>query len=140
MLPRSNNNASKHVGTLFALCTDARTDNSSVHVCLDHRLGAIVIQTIEGMAGMSFGLTEPTDATSCDLKRRIMIFLSQRGVSSPQRLNIEVSGGTVTLHGTVGSFSERQLCHCCKHVAGVLHLVDELKVELPSSTPRAALN
>ena len=83
---------------------------------------------------MLFGLTEPTDTTSCDLKRRIMIFLSQRGVSSVRRLNIEVSGGTVTLQGTVCSFYERQLCHCCKHVAGVLKLVDELKVELPSST------
>ncbi len=89
---------------------------------------------------MSFGLTEPTDATSCDLKRRIMIFLTQRGVSSLQRLNIEVSGGTVTLQGTVRSFYERQLCHCCKHVAGVLKLVDELKVELPSRpTPSVPL-
>ena len=92
------------------------------------------------MNGMSFGLTEPTDATSSDLKRRIMIFLSQRGVSSLQRLDIEVSGGTVTLQGTVSSFYERQLCLCCQHVAGVLKLVDELKVELPSgTTPTAPL-
>ncbi len=89
---------------------------------------------------MSFGLTEPTDATSCDLKRRVMLFLSQRGVSSVRRLDIEVRGGTVILHGTVCSFYERQLCHCCKNVAGVFNLVDKLKVELPSSAPPPALN
>ena len=125
---------------VFALCTDACGNNSSVHVCLDHRLDAVVIQTIEGMTGMSFGQTKPIDETSSDLQRRIMLFLSQRGVSSVRRLNIEVSGGTVTLQGTVCSFYERQLCHCCKHVAGVLKLVDELKVELPSSpTPPVSL-
>ncbi len=88
---------------------------------------------------MSFGQTKPIDETSSDLKRRIMLFLSQRGVSSVRRLDIEVRGGTVTLHGTVRSFYERQLCLCCKHVAGVLELVDELKVELPSRTPPPAL-
>ncbi len=95
----------------------------------------------EVMNGMVIGLTELTDATSCDLKRRIMIFLSQRGVSSLKRLSIEVQGGTVTFQGTVCSFYERQLCLCCQHVAGVLKLVDELKVRLPSSTtPPAPLN
>ena len=67
-----------------------------------------------------------------ELKRRIELFLQQKGVSSLPRLNIEVEGGQVSLHGTVRSFYERQLCLCCKHVAGVLRVVDELKVELNS--------
>ena len=90
------------------------------------------------MNGMSFGTFESTDPITCDLKRRIMVFLSQRGVSSLQRLDIDVRGGTVTLQGTVCSFYERQLCLCCKHVAGVLKLVDELKVELPVGSKNSA--
>jgi len=77
---------------------------------------------------MSIGLA--TD-NSLDLKRRILIFLSQRGVSSVRRLNIEVNGGTVTFRGTVPSFYERQLCLCSQYVPGVRKLVDELKVEIP---------
>ena len=37
---------------------------------------------------MSSALTQVTDS---DLKRRITIFLSQKGVSSERRLNIEVA-------------------------------------------------
>ena len=65
-----------------------------------------------------------------DLKRRVELFLQLKGVSSLPRLSIEVEGGQVLLQGTVRSFYERQLCLCCKHVAGVLKVVDELKVEL----------
>ena len=67
-----------------------------------------------------------------ELKRRIELFLQRKGVSSLPRLNIEVEGGQVMLQGTVRSFYERQLCLCCQHVAGVLRVVDELKVEVTS--------
>ncbi len=66
-----------------------------------------------------------------DLKRRIELFLQQKGVSSLPRLSIEVQGSHVVLQGTVRSFYERQLCLCCRHVAGVTRLIDDLKVELP---------
>ena len=81
---------------------------------------------------MSSVHAEMIDKSSCDLQRRVMNFLAQRGVSSLRRLNVKAEGGTVTLHGTVRSFYERQLCLCCcQHVAGVVKLVDELKVEYP---------
>ncbi len=67
-----------------------------------------------------------------NLKHRIELFLQQKGVSSLPRLSIEVEGGQVMLRGTVRSFHERQLCLCCRHVAGVLQVIDELKVELAS--------
>ena len=87
---------------------------------------------------MSTELANPIDWSSQELKRRLVIFLSQRGISSPQRISIDVNYGTVTLRGTVSSFYERQLCLCCQHVAGVHHLVDDLKVELPTTgAPRA---
>ena len=39
-----------------------------------------------------------------DLRRRVDLFLQQKGVSSLPRLNIEVEGGQVTLQGTASSF------------------------------------
>ncbi len=78
---------------------------------------------------MSFARTEPIEKSSWEIKRRITILLSQRGVSS-LRLNIEVEGGTVTLRGNVASFYERQLClSCCRHVPGVFRTVDEINVD-----------
>lgn len=68
--------------------------------------------------------------SSWELKNQITNYLRQQGVSSWQRLNIDVNGGMVTLHGTVPSFYERQLCISCKRVAGVVRLVDNLKVQL----------
>ena len=70
----------------------------------------------------------PTEHTAIDLKNRIKSFLRRQGVPST-RLNIEVSGGTVTLQGSVSTFYQRQLCiSCCQHVAGVLRLIDDLTV------------
>jgi len=83
---------------------------------------------------MSSGLVQCADAVS-ELKRRIVIFLSQKGITSVRRLNIEVKDGTVTLRGTVASFYERQLCLSCRFLPGVRKLVDELKVEIRSSDP-----
>jgi osmotically-inducible protein OsmY len=82
--------------------------------------------------------TEPTDKSSWDIKRRIINLLYQRGVSSAQRLNIEMENGTVTVRGTVASFYERQVCvSCCQHVPGVFGLLDEIKVDSPISKPSA---
>lgn len=72
-----------------------------------------------------------------DLKRRVKLFLQQKGVWSLPLLNIEVEGGQVMLQGTVRSFYERQLCLSCQHVAGVSRVVDELKVNVgPPSLSR----
>ena len=79
---------------------------------------------------MSAVRTEPISKSSWEIKRRITILLSQRGVSSLRRLHIEVKDGTVTLRGYVASFYERQLClSCCRHVPGVFRMVDEINVD-----------
>jgi hypothetical protein len=82
---------------------------------------------------MSCELTQDTDNAASKLKRRIITFLSQKGVSSVRRLDIGVTNGTVTFRGTVGSFYERQLCLSCKHVPGTRAVVDELTVSNSSS-------
>ena len=76
-----------------------------------------------------YRLKQDTEEDALELKRRINIYLSQKGVPSLHRLNIEVTDGTVTFQGRATSFYERQLCHSCKYVAGVRELVDNLQVE-----------
>ncbi len=85
--------------------------------------------------------TESNDKSSWEIKRRITNLLCQRGVSSIQRLNIEVKNGTVTVRGTVASFYERQVCvSCCQHVPGVFRVVDEITVDTPVSKPSAPVS
>ena len=81
---------------------------------------------------MSSTLAQYADKTIADLKRRIIIYLSQKGVSSVGRLDIEVMDETVTFRGTVSSFHERQLCLSCQHLPGVRKVVDNLRVSMPS--------
>jgi len=44
-------------------------------------------------------------------------------------IEVESVGGDVTLRGEVSSFYQRQLCiNCCRRVAGVIRLIDEIQV------------
>lgn len=66
-----------------------------------------------------------------DLIQRVVTYLAARGVSDVNLLEIKACGGIVTLQGLVSSMRERALClSCCRRVAGVLHVVDELSVKL----------
>jgi len=66
-----------------------------------------------------------------DLKRRILIFFSQRHVPALRRVEIEVQDGTVEIKGHVNSFYEKQLClSCCQRVAGVVRIVDLVEVAM----------
>lgn len=64
-----------------------------------------------------------------DLERRVVNYLFDRRVSSLRAIKVSASAGTVTLRGRVSSYYEKQLClHCCRRVAGVMQLVDEVVV------------
>jgi len=63
------------------------------------------------------------------LKRRVISYLVGRRVPALRDIEVSAVGGTVVLRGKVGSFYEKQLCiHCCRRVAGVVRLVDEVDV------------
>jgi osmotically-inducible protein OsmY len=67
-----------------------------------------------------------------DLRRRVVNYLVGRQVPSLRRIDVRATGGTVTLRGVVRSFYHKQLClHCCRRVAGVRQLVDEVEVVTP---------
>ncbi len=81
---------------------------------------------------MSIPLAQLTDRNARDIKRRVVVFLSQKGVSSVGSLRIQVKEGIVTFGGTVSSLYERQLCRCCTHLPGVRKIIDDLDVKMPS--------
>jgi osmotically-inducible protein OsmY len=64
----------------------------------------------------------------------VRIFLSTRHHPSLRHLHIEANGGTVTVRGRVNTFYEKQLSYqCCRHVAGVFNIVDQVDVLAPKT-------
>lgn len=65
-----------------------------------------------------------------DLRHRITCFLSARGVPQTEVLEVKVKGGTVSVRGRLPDEHAKWLClECCRHVAGVLKLIDDVEVE-----------
>jgi len=68
-------------------------------------------------------------SADAELSRRVQNHLLSHLISSIHDLSIEAVNGVVTLSGNVRSFYHKQLCiHCCKRVAGVVQLVDNIQV------------
>jgi len=79
---------------------------------------------IEGVA--------PRKVSNDELARRVKIFLSSRHQPSFRHLHIEANGGTVTVRGRVSSLYEKQLTYqCCRYVAGVFNIIDQVDVLAP---------
>ncbi len=63
------------------------------------------------------------------LESRVMSFLQRHRLFSARQLTVRSSQGLVTLSGEVPSFYLRQLCvECSKRVAGVVRVVDRIRV------------
>ena len=78
------------------------------------------------MPEMSINVVEHADG---ELERQLLSFLFERQIPALRRISVAVSNGIVTLKGRVQSFYERQLClSCCRRVAGVRQLVDQIEV------------
>lgn len=71
-----------------------------------------------------------------DLEHRLVNFLHARHVPGTESVHFDVRRGTVVVSGPLGSARAKWLCiECCRHVAGVVKLVDELIVERRESEP-----
>lgn len=65
-------------------------------------------------------------STDLDLQCRIVNYLNQR-LPNVTTIKVEIHDGTVILRGTVPSHSIQWRClDCCRHVAGVLNVIDRL--------------
>ncbi|MBI3866756.1 MAG: BON domain-containing protein [Planctomycetia bacterium] len=61
-----------------------------------------------------------------DIKWRIMACFRCR-IPEVQGIHVTVFGNTAVLRGKVRSLHDRRLClECCRHVPGVMRVVDEL--------------
>ena len=64
-----------------------------------------------------------------DLEHRIVIFLQDRHVPDCQSVQVKAASGTVVVRGQVSSAHSKWLCmECCRHVAGVIKLVDKVRI------------
>lgn len=79
----------------------------------------------------------PLQTDDVELAKRIVNTLVDRHVCGLENVNINVTGGVVTLYGKVPTAHERFLCvECCRHVAGVVRIYDALELGSGSSTRR----
>lgn len=73
-----------------------------------------------------------------DLQRRTVLALYARGACGADQIVVRATGGTIVLCGELPSRAEQSRCvECCKHVAGVMRVVDLLRVRAanPGSSP-----
>lgn len=80
-----------------------------------------------------------TSVEDDDLGHRLVNFLHGRHVPEQESVHLDVHGGTVVVSGRLRSRHSKWLCiECCRHVAGVIKLVDELEVNAtaPEETRR----
>ncbi|HEY2251235.1 MAG TPA: BON domain-containing protein [Planctomycetaceae bacterium] len=67
-------------------------------------------------------------AAGCDLNRRILACLRDR-VPDLKGVHVTVFGSTAVLRGEVRTSEEKRVCvECCRHVPGVLKIVNDLTV------------
>lgn len=75
-----------------------------------------------------------TPSMDSELEARICSFLQQRHVPHCGRVRLRAQGGAVVLSGKLSSRHAKWLCmECCRHVAGVIKLVDHVKLDAPRS-------
>lgn len=73
-------------------------------------------------------LADVSDRSNPGLAWRIVAFLRTR-VPDLHAVKVAASGGTVIVRGILPSAHEKWLClECCRHVAGVVRVIDELQV------------
>lgn len=68
-----------------------------------------------------------------DLENRVRVFLAGLKIPGLRGVTIDVDSGVATVAGAVNSFHEKQLAtHCCQRVAGVVSVVNDIRVDSPS--------
>ena len=74
-----------------------------------------------------------------ELANRVRVFLAGLKVPGLRGVTIDVDGGVARVGGDVQTFHEKQLAtHCCQRVAGVVHVVNNLRVAANPSVRRPA--
>jgi osmotically-inducible protein OsmY len=71
----------------------------------------------------------PLEHVDGELRRRVFDYLRRRGIRGSDTVRLTVGNGSVLLEGNVtSSFVKRRCVDCCRHVAGVINVIDRLVV------------
>jgi carbon storage regulator CsrA len=74
-------------------------------------------------------LVHNEEAADCQLERRIRNFLEGLNLPALRNLEVEVRNGAAVITGRVRTFYHKQLAtSCCQRVAGVLSVLNEVRV------------
>lgn len=75
-----------------------------------------------------------------DLEHRLISFICQQQVPNGERVEFTARGGVVAVRGELPTARAKWLCiECSRRVAGVLQIVDQLRVA-PATAKRAAVD
>jgi osmotically-inducible protein OsmY len=89
-----------------------------------------VVRTLTGVVGVSNGIALKAVAAPADVSKRIHDALIRHAEAESRLLEVTVDSNTVTLHGTVDSWSERAAASSAAWSApGVAKVVNEIKVQ-----------
>lgn len=97
----------------------------------DHqrRCAERVVRMLSGVVGVTSHITVKPLAPPDDIAERIHAALARRDIVGPGPIDVVVAGGTVTLRGTVGSWTERMAARSAAWCApGIAIVVDELTI------------
>ena len=88
-----------------------------------------VVRTLTGVVGVSNAITLKAVVAPQDVSKRIRDALVRQAENEAKQVDVTVKAGTVTLHGTVDSLSERAAASSAAWSApGVSQVVNELRV------------
>lgn len=88
------------------------------------------VRTLTGVVGVSNAITLKAATTPVDVSKRIRDALVRHAEDEAKLLEVTVKSDTVTLHGTVDSWSERAAASSAAWSApGVAKVVNEIKIQ-----------
>jgi osmotically-inducible protein OsmY len=88
------------------------------------------VRTLTGVVGLSNAITLKAVAAPADVAKRIRDALVRHAENEAKLLEVTVKSGTVSLHGTVDSWTERAAASSAAWSApGVVSVVNEIKVQ-----------
>jgi osmotically-inducible protein OsmY len=88
------------------------------------------VRILTGVVGVSNGITLKPVAAPADVSKRIRDALVRHAMNEAKLLEVTVKSDTVTLHGTVDSWSERAAAASAAWSApGVAKVINEIKIQ-----------